>query len=399
MVPYSDILAFAAQHAADDPLRLILQQQKYPDIDLRLVSQQLEGQRQASAKWPTLTRCHSFFYPPKINREQSSSELAARYKAQLFAQLDCSTFADLTGGMGVDTYFISLQALKCDYFEISDTLFPITLHNLSALNATHVCCHHANSIEYLAKHDTCYDLILIDPARRDSQGRKMVAFEDCTPNLLENLPLLLSRCRHLLVKASPMVDIRQALMQLGTVSQVHIVAVGGECKELLFLLPGSHFSTSSSEVQFFCTNIKEADAADTITFTSQQESEAHSRFATSMGKYLYEPNAALMKGGCYNLIGQRFDLCQLARNTHLYTSGQLIDSFPGRTFQVLDEFPLNAKHAAKVIPEGKAHVAVRNYPMTAAQLQKKLKLREGGNLFVIAATLGSRPMGWLCRCL
>lgn len=398
MDSYSEILTFALQHASEDPLRLLLQQKKYPDIDLRLVSQQLEGQRQASVKWPTLARCRSYFYPPKINREQSSSEAAALYKAQIFDQLKCSTFADLTGGMGIDTYFISLHAQQTDYFEISPDLFPITCHNLKVLAARHVVCHQADSIYHLETHEQCYDLLLIDPARRDCHGRKVVAFDDCTPNLLDNLPLLRSRCRHLLVKASPMIDIRQALQQLGTVSQVHIIAVGGECKEILFLLPGSG-SLSSDEPLFFCTNITSTSPIDTLSFTPTQESEAQPRFASAMGAYLYEPHAAIMKGGCYNIIGQRYGLDQLSRNTHLYTADHLLPTFPGRIFQILEELPLNAKHAAKAIPGGKAHVAVRNYPMAAAQLQKKLKLREGGDLFVIAATLGSRPMGWLCRCL
>ena len=388
---YQDIITFAQAHSTEDPLRLILQQKRYPQIDLSLVAQQIEGQRQAQTKWPTLAACTDYFYPPKLNREQSSSEATARYKADLFKQLQCSTFADLTGGMGIDTYFIAQHATQSAYFEINSALFPVTQHNFCALGLPNIVCHNTDSIQYLADSQSTFDLILIDPARRNSTGSRVVAFEDCTPNLLDNLHLLRSRCRHLLVKASPMIDIRQAVQQLNQVSEIHIISVGGECKEVLFLLS----KETTGNTQIHCVNLATADPI--VTFTSAQENDASPIFATAMSQYIYEPNASLMKGGCYNLLSQQYNIAKFARNTHLYTADQLIEDFPGRKFRIIQEVSLNAKEIKKIIPEGRAHVATRNYPLAAADLQKKLKLKEGGNLFIIAATLASRPMGWLCE--
>lgn len=391
-VPF-DILDFAREHHDDDPLKLLLQQKRFPGIDLRLVVQQLEGQRQASVKWPTLAACPDYWYPPKLNREQSSSETAARYKARLFASLGGGTMADLTGGMGVDAYFLAREASRADYFELDPELTAIAEHNFAALGLDNISCHSGDSLSQLP----AADLLFIDPARRDSQGRRVAAFEDCTPNLLESLPQLLASCRHLMVKASPMIDLRMALGQLPMTKEAHIVAVGGECKEVLFLLGGSPSTGTRQECRIVCANLSHSGAEAVFAFAPSEEAAAVPTFATAMGRYLYEPNAALMKGGCHNLVSQHFGLGKLARNTHLYTSDTLLDSFPGRRFEVLSEAALNAKGIRKLLPEGKAHVTARNYPMPAAELQQKLKLHEGGALTIVAATLGSRPMGWLCR--
>lgn len=397
--PFEDsiekILQFTSEHKDDDPLKLLLKQDKYPDTDLRLVAQQLEGRHQASAKWPTLMHCLDYFYPPKLNREQSSSELTAKYKSEIFERLGGGTFADLTGGMGIDTFFLSSKAQAGDYFEIDDSLCTLARHNFAALGQDKISVHQGDSMEAIAHADERhYDLILIDPARRDNQGRKVAAFEVCTPNLLEHRDAILSKCRYLMVKASPMIDIDLAIRQLGEVDEVHIVAVGGECKEVLFLLSSV---AEHSAPQFHCIDLQKDFSP--ILFTREEEDCAIPQFASDIKKYLYEPNAAVMKGGCYNRLCLWFNVEKLARNTHLYTSAEYVEDFPGRCFEVLQSLSLNAKDVEKAIPEKKAHVATRNYPISAAELQKKLKLREGGTLFVIAATFASRPMGWLCRAL
>ena len=392
---FTKILAFAHDHADADPLRLLLQQPN-TEIDLRLVAQQLEGQRQASTKWPTLARCGGYFYPPRLNREQSSSEATARYKARLFAAFGGGSFADLTGGMGVDTYFMAQRATHADYYETDEELCAVAEHNFAALGADNIDCHCGDSMVLCESMGTC-DLLYIDPARRDRQGRKVAAFEVCTPNLLEHLDMLRTKCRHLLVKASPMVDIHTAVRQLGAVSEVHVVALNGECKEVLFVVQGVEGGDIGEEPVIHCVDIDKQGTRREHAFTWTGEAGTTPRFATAMGSYLYEPNAALMKGGCYNCIGEWFGLAKLARNTHLYTGEQLVRDFPGRVFKVLHPIQLSAKETRRELPEGKAHVMVRNYPLTAAELQKRLKLAEGGDLFVIAATLGKRPEGWLCE--
>ena len=391
-----ETLAFAKEHQGEDTARLLLSASRYPSIDMPAAVQQIEGLRVAQEKWPSLLHYNEFLYPPRLNREQSSSEATARYKAGLFAALGGGRLADLTGGMGVDTFFMSQDATEADYYEVDEELCDIAQHNFAALGAGHIACHCCDSLGSDAALSE-YDLIFIDPARRDNHGHKVAAFEDCTPNLLDNLGLLRSRCRHLMVKASPMVDIHAAVEQLGEVDEVHVVALNGECKEVLFILPCASKREGASQPTIHCVDLDGCGEKSHSHFTWEEEEAANATYASEMGSYLYEPNAALMKGGCYNSICEWFELKKLARNTHLYTSERRIGWFPGRCFSVLQPMTLNSKEAGRLIPEGKAHVVVRNFPMAAAELQKKLKLKEGGRLFVIGATLGSRPQGWLCE--
>lgn len=397
---FIDILQFAREHSGDDPHRLLLQRHRYPGLDLALVAQQLEAQQQASAKWPALAACASYFFPPRINREQSSSETAARFKSDLIRQFGGGSVADLTGGMGVDTYFISQQAARVDYCEHDPALCAIAAHNFEALGASNIDCHAGDSLQFLeANPNIIYDTIYIDPARRDPQGRKVAAFEACQPNLLQHLGTLRCRCRRLLVKASPMIDLRQAEQQLGAVSDIYILALKNECKEVLFVVPGTARGEShSAPAAIRCLNIHSPAAdAQTFCFTREAEEQSSGAFAAEMDTYLYEPNAALMKGGCFRLLSQHYGIRQLARNTHLYTDSRLLADFPGRVFRVLQPVALNAKSVRNLLPEGAAHVITRNYPLPADTLQQRLKLREGGTRFIIAATLGQHPLGWLCE--
>lgn len=387
------ILRFADEHRDDDPLKLLLKQDKYPEIDLRLVAQQLEGRRQAWVKWPTLARCAAYFYPPKLNREQSSSERTARYKGEIFARLGCVSFADLTGGMGIDTLFLSEKAQGGEYYEEDAWLCALARHNFAALGLGCVSVHQGDSMAAMAAGEgRCYDLIMIDPARRDSRGRKVAAFECCTPNLIEHRDAILARCRYLLVKASPMIDIDLALRQLGGAEEVHVVAVGGECKEVLFLVSSGG---GGSVPRVRCIDLGRGHEG--VSFTREEERTARASYADGMGRYLYEPNAALMKGGCYNSLCGWYGVRKLSRNTHLYTSEEAVEGFPGRCWAVLVEVKLTAKEVARAIPGGRAHVTTRNYPLSAEELRRRLRIEEGGELFVVAATLGERRLGWLCR--
>jgi len=218
----------------------------------------------------------------------------------------------------------------------------------------------------------------------------VAAFDDCTPNLLEILPLLQQRGRHLMVKASPMLDITLALRQLQSVSEVHIVALKGECKEVLFL------SNGDGDPTIHCIEL-DPERHFHFTFLPHEESQASVDYADAVGTYLYDPHAALRKARCPRLIGQRYGLTQLAPDTHLYTSSTLVAGFPGRTFEVLQELTLNRKAVREVLPDGKAHVVVRNFPAEAAALQRQLGLKEGGDLFVVATSIGTHRTGLLCK--
>ncbi len=386
-----ECIDFARAHENEDTARLLLSAARYPGIDMPAVVQQIEGLRTAREKWPRLLECGDFRYPPRLNREQASSEAAADYKAALVA---ADTVADLTGGMGVDTLAFARQAREVRYVERDATLCELMEHNHKALGLDNIHVHCADSIDWLRREgarETKHDLLYLDPARRDSHGRKVAAFEDCTPNLLDNLPLLRSRCRWLLVKASPMIDIDLARRQLGAVSAVHIVGVRGECKEVLFLCCGDG-TEPPAEPTIHCVS-----PSGTFTFTPSEEAAAEGRYCQTVGRYLYEPNATLMKGGPFKLLAHRYSLEGLGRNTHLYTSRQRIDAFPGRVFEVLRELQLNRRSVAAAIPQGRAHVVTRNYPVEAAALQCQLGLREGGDLFIVATSIGNRRCGFLCK--
>lgn len=380
-----DSKEFIQSHLHDDPLQLLLQQGRYPDVDMRWVVQQIEGRRQAVEKWPSLCLCEDYLYPPKINREQSSSEAAARYKSSLIPE-GC-VLADLTGGMGVDSYFFSLRASQVDYYELNPELESLSRENFKALGANNVCCHCEDGMQNIIPHD----IIFVDPARRDENGRKVKAFESCEPNILEHLDDLKRQSGKLIIKASPMIDIHMANQQLGGCESIHIVSVKGECKEILFVV-GKDVKTSV----FHCIDIH-SERTYRDSFTLEQEQQTEMRLCEGLKNYIYEPHASLMKGGAYKSICRWYDVEKLDRNTHIYTSNRLVENFPGRVFEVMQQVSLNAKDLGKLLPDHKAHLLARNHPMNTSQLQKKLRIIEGGTLHIIATTLRSKPIGILCR--
>lgn len=394
---FEALIAFVQEHKDEDPLRLLLQQKRYPGVDLAMVAQQIEGRRQASAKWPTLAGCEGFLYPPRLNREQASSDETAFHKADIINSLYGDDhrrlyIADLTGGMGIDSIaFAKMPDTEVDYVECNAELCQLMEHNRSVLGLSNITAHCGDSIEWLRNSKKKYNIIFIDPARRDTHGKKVAAFEDCTPNILEHKELLTEHCDFLMVKASPMMDIDKGIEQLGNVSDVYVVAVRNECKELVFVC-----GDSDLEARIHCTDIISGDGVyNNEPFTRSQEAQAECVYCKSVGRYIYEPDASLMKGGPYKLLSDEWGMQKLARNTHLYTSDNFHD-WMGRTFCVLKEVSLNKKAIAALIPDRKAHVITRNYPVAAAELQKQLGLKEGGELYVIATTIGTQKTGLLC---
>jgi len=382
-----EFIDFVNAHKDEDTARLLLSAARYPSIDMSAAVQQIEGMQTACEKWPSLLECPDFVYPPRLNREQASSEATAQHKASL---MEADTVADLTGGMGIDTLAFAGVAKHVDYVERDQGLCSLMEHNLNALSLKNVDVRCADSMEWLRGQDRQFDLLFVDPARRSASGRKVAAFEDCTPNILEHAEQLRQHCKHMMVKASPMIDIDLACRQLGNVEDVYVVGVKGECKEVLFIV-----GTPTGIPRIHCHHLHDGEVDD-VVFTREDEANAEVTYASVVGKYLYEPNAALMKAGPFKLLSQWEGLEKLAPNTHLYTSDRYVQYFHGRTFSVLMEVSLNRKEMQKWIPEGKAHVIVRNYPARADELQRQLGLKEGGDLFVVATTVGRRKTGFVC---
>ena len=361
---------------------LALQRNKYKhlsDEEWRWFLQQVEGRERTADKLPTFAAIEDWWYPVRLSCEQCSSEATARYKASILRRTIRGRLLDLTGGYGVDTYFLSEHFDHTDYVEQNAELCRIATHNFAAKPIT---IHHSTAEDFLASAGQ-YDLIFLDPARRDSYGGKVFRLEDCTPNVVELLPALLTHGKWIMIKLSPMLDITQAVTTLSQVTwDIYVVAIKNEVKEVLLLSGGSGRITAidlSKKEQAFTFTREEESVSEAINVRSTINSEAIN--------YLYEPNAAILKAGAYKLVAQRFGLQKLDTNTHLYTSETLVENFPGRVWKVKEPTP--------TLPKGKemkqANVLVRNYPLTAEQLKKKLHLRDGGTAFVIGCRVAGKP--------
>jgi len=331
---------------------LALQRNKYrhlSDAEWRWFLQQVEGRERTADKLPSFAAIDDWWYPVRLSCEQCSSELTARYKASLihtFTHSLIHSFADLTGGYGVDTFFLSEQFAHTDYVEQNAELCRIAEHNFS-LQHSAISIQNTTAEDFL-KTAGLYDLIFLDPARRDSHGGKVFRLEDCTPNVVELLPTLLQHLTpegRLMLKLSPMLDITQAIKELSDVSlqwSAYVVAVKNEVKEVLLL---SHNPSPVTRVPSI-TAIDLSKKEHAFTFTREEEQRAGMvNGKCENGKWLYEPNAAILKAGAYKLVAQRFGLQKLDVNTHLYVSDTLVENFPGRIWKVKEPTPS--------LPEGK----------------------------------------------
>ena len=369
---------------------LALQRNKYKhlsDAEWHWFLQQIEGRERTADKLPTFASIPDWWYPVRLSCEQCSSELTARYKASLLSPLALGEgkeerFLDLTGGYGVDTYFLSEQFSHTDYVEQNEELCRIAAHNFALSQKSKVerqklsiAIHNTTAEDFLLSSpcgEAGWGLIFLDPARRDSHGSKVFRIEECTPNVVELLPTLLAHSKRLLIKLSPMLDLTQAVTSLSQVNwDIHIVAIKNEVKEVLLLSGGTG--------QIITIDLAQKDQA----FVFTREEEQHCGLDIRDGKlanYLYEPNAAILKAGAYKLVAQRFGLHKLDVNTHLYTSRQFIENFPGRVWRITEKQNLK-----------QANVLTRNYPLTPEQLKKKLHLRDGGTAFVIGCRVAGKP--------
>ena len=326
---------------------------------------------------PSWSENDNLLFPAHLSIEQCSSEAAAQYKAQL---LKGKTFVDLTGGLGIDSYFISQNFQQTDYVEQQPELCELARHNFAVLGVN-INVLNTTAEDYL-NHCDEKDSIFIDPARRDAYGRKTVSISDCTPNATELQNLLLKKAKIVMVKLSPMLDISKPLEELRCVKEVHVVAVANECKELDFVLE----SRFQGETSFFCVNLLTNQPE--LRFTMEEERNCPIRLAEGVSNYLYEPNPAIMKAGCYKLLTERFNVFKLDKNSNLYTSERLAPNFPGRIFEVEAWAPYNKKVRQTLLSDvDKASIAVRNFPLSVAELRKLLKISDGDEVYLFATTL------------
>ena len=367
---------FIREHAGDDVRQLALQAARYPEVNMRVAVTQIEGRRLATAKLPAWAAVEGLMYPVRLSLEQCSSEATAHYKAALVGG---QRLADLTGGFGVDCSYMAERFEETTYVERNAELCRIAEHNFKLLGRA-VRVMNAQSEEALPTLPQ-QDWIFIDPARRDKAGNKVVSLGDCEPDVCQLEPVLMQKATHVMIKCSPMLDIAQAMRELHGVTQVHVISVSNECKELLLILE----EEAQEEIPIYTVNLHGGHTQQ-FAFSTAEEVAASCHYATSVGRYLYEPNSSLMKAGCYRLPAQRFGLSKLHPNTHLYTSDTLVNDFPGRVFQV-ESICGFSKKELKTLGYKRANLAIRNFPERVDTLQKRLKISDGGTTYLFATTL------------
>ena len=372
---------FVKEHAADDVQRLALEVRKHPEVDAHFALDQIAGRQKSRTKLPSWAEVDDLIFPPSVSMEQCSSEATASYKSSLVSG---ESLVDLTGGFGVDFSFLANRFSSAVYVERQEHLCHIAEHNFKVLGLSHVQVVNDNAEHYLATMPVV-DLIYLDPARRDGAGNRVFRLDDCTPNVVQLLDLLLTKGRHVMIKLSPMLDVSQALRQLRGVSEVHIVSVAGECKELLLLLSAKH----EGDVKIVCVN-------DGQTFTYRlgepvvMPMQWSGELPAEGDLYLYEPNASMMKAGCFGQLTQHYGLQAVAQQSHLFVAERPISDFQGRKFVVNDITTLNSKELKqKLAGITQANVAVRNFPLKAAELAKRLRLKDGGSVYIFGTRLAN----------
>ena len=450
---------FIQEYREKDTRQLALQSARFPEVDMPYALDQIKGWQTARRKLPTWAACDGIVYPPHLSMEQCSSEPTAQYKLNLamewasrvesselrvesleggvdnsseqpatlnsqLSTLNChaSSMTDLTGGFGVDFSFTSCAFASATYVERNAQLCSMVEHNLLLLgidNAKVVC---ADAVDYLSTLDM-QTMIFLDPARRDQHGAKTVMLADCTPDVVQLLPQLLKKSRFTMLKLSPMLDWHKAVEDLqGTVREVHIVSVGGECKELLLVLSeemeselkvfcadleaggsgeaglsggssGSSCSSLSSEPSFHRTPSSPSAPSSPIhaslfVYAPSASSPApNSKLKTQNSKFLHEPNASIMKAGCFDELAAAYGVSPVSRNSHLFLSAEPVDGFPGRSFSIERVTTLNKRELRQALAGiEKANIATRNFPLSVAELRKRLKLKDGGDVYIFATT-------------
>lgn len=431
---------FVAAHRTEDVCELALKAKRVEGLDLPLALDQIAGWQIACKKLPQWASCEGIVYPPHISMEQCSSQFTAQYKSEIAQTLLTpavtvrarmsdsaesdnqttksepqlsdsgesdtqetktgvrmsdspesdtlvarSSMVDLTGGFGVDFSYLARGFSQATYVERQRHLCDLAEHNMAALGLDQARIVCGDGVEYLRQMDPV-DFIYLDPARRDEHGSRTYAIEDCTPNVLELRDLLLAKSQCTLVKLSPMLDWRKAVADFdGTVREVHIVATGNECKELLLVL-GQQVHEEPSAPRVFCVNDNQRIDYDSAAYT--QGLRIGGKPLPEAKNYLYEPNASIMKAGCFDLVEERFGVTQVGPSSHLFVSATPVADFPGRGFAIEAIGGMNKKDIKRLLNGTKqANIAVRNFPLTAPQLRKKLKLADGGPVYLFGTTM------------
>lgn len=378
-----NFIRFLSEHEGDDPARLLLSADRWPGIDVRRAARLIEGRRKIRDKVPSWHAFPEIDYPDSIALEQCSSEEAARYK-QAFVP-EGGRIADLTGGLGVDCWMMGRRAATAHYCERDAGRAAAARHNFAVLGAGNITVHEGDGIAWLEGQPERFDLIYLDPARRDKTAGRVYDIAACEPNLLEIKDILLNKASRVLAKISPMADISRTLEQLPEIREVHVVAVGGEVKELLLLLEPADGRPRPEPL------IVAAEGALRFAFAPAEEAAATVRYADRIGRYLYQPSKALRKAGAFRLLSQRFGLAKLAPATHLYTADDVVEGFPGKCFEVEEVLDWGRAAIADLRHRhSRLEMTALNFPLDTEALRRRIGIPGGGDRHIFATTLNDK---------
>lgn len=368
---------FIRDHLDADPQQLLLAAHRYPQVPMPYVASQIMALRKVKDKIPAWYN-PALHFPPQLSIEQSSSERTAQFKAGLFSG---KKMADLTGGLGVDTWAWASQFEQVMYVEQNPVLVESAQHNFNILAVNNIQCINSTAEDFLANTAEQFDLLYLDPARRDAQQRKVFRLEDCQPDVVALREILLARSSKILIKTAPLLDLKLAAKQLRKVNRIWVVSINNECKEVLYLMERD--APLVEEIPI--TAVILGEITQQFTFTWQQEQQATAPISAPQ-QYLYEPDAAVLKAGAFRSFAQQFGLSKLHPNTHLYTSKELWEDVPGRRFEIKQVCKYDRKTVQAIVPEGRANLATRNFPDSVETARRKLALTDGGDFYLFAAT-------------
>lgn len=371
---HKNVQEYIQQNLHSDITKLILKGSPFSNVSSQELANQIITKQKAKNKLPTWYATEGVYYPNKLNIEQTSSEITALYKSSIVSG---NSLIDITGGFGVDTYFFAKKFKEVIHCELDNALSEIASYNTRLLSTTNISMFAVDGMDFIQNTQNKFDCIYVDPSRRDDIKGKVFLLKDCTPNIPENLETLFEKSDTILIKNSPILDIKSTIEELRYVKEIHIVAVHNEVKELLFLLEkGFEKNIQVKTINYTKSNIQKfnfdfnAEAIATYNYPQQ---------------YLYEPNAAILKSGAFQQVSSQLNVQKLHQHSHLYTSRELLEDFPGRIFNVEGIFPFD-KRLRKTLPFKKANITTRNFPKTVAQIRKELKLKDGGASYLFFST-------------
>ncbi|MDB4134509.1 class I SAM-dependent methyltransferase [Flavobacteriaceae bacterium] len=366
---------YISKNLSADVFEIILKKQIFPKVSNKEIAEQISAKAKSKKKLPTYFNTPNIYFPNKVNIEQTSSEKTAEFKSKIVAG---NSMIDATGGFGVDSMYFSKEFKKTVYIEKNKELFEIVKANSKELGLNNIEHLNEDGIEYAKKLDTVIDLLYIDPSRRNKENKKVHLLSDCTPLIDYDLIESLQNFKTILIKCSPIIDLKKTINDLKVVSKIYIVGINNEVKEVLFSLNNQ----SNNDIKIKCIELsnRELDFEFNINDIDNKKNDDNSEVLN----YLYEPNSMILKSGAFSLICDRYDVKKLSSNSHLYTSKKLID-FPGRVFEVKSVVNYSKKNL-KDLNISKANITTRNFPIDVKDIRKKSKILDGGDNYLFFTT-------------